>query len=428
MEAIKSAHVPAKRINVIDALRGFALLGVILIHMLQYFGYSTVNTHEISRFPLLDRIVQILANNIIAGRFINIFSFLFGLSFFIQMDRASKKGIDFRSRFLWRMVILFVIGLVGTMFTYMDILTIYAFFGLFLVLLFPLKNWLLIILTGLILSGLPLMTITGFDNITLKKSVPFSYDMPSESFSKSEIAEITANENEAFNNRTFFGTAKDNLTNKTKDKLKFQFALSSRGYVTFALFLLGLLVGRSGFFEKVSIRRKKNIILLAGFFIASVVIEVIGKIITPSEPINLLMHISLGQQVPLSSIVTSTLNDLGSLTESGILVMGFIVLYQTKAFGKYLDILSSYGRMGLTNYEIQNITGAILFSTWGFGSFFGKLGFTELFILGLIIYILQIIISRQWMKHFLYGPLEWLWRSGTYMKWQPFTRRKTINI
>src|SRR5690554_7445367 len=93
MEAIKSAHVPAKRINVIDALRGFALLGVILIHMLQYFGYSTVNTHEISRFPLLDRIVQILANNIIAGRFINIFSFLFGLSFFIQMDRASKKGI-----------------------------------------------------------------------------------------------------------------------------------------------------------------------------------------------------------------------------------------------------------------------------------------------------------------------------------------------
>jgi uncharacterized protein len=101
------------------------------------------------------------------------------------------------------------------------------------------------------------MTITGFDNITLKKSVPVSYDMPSESFSKSEIAEITANENEAFNNRTFFGTAKDNLTNKTKDKLKFQFALSSRGYVTFALFLLGLLVGRSGFFEKVSIRRKK---------------------------------------------------------------------------------------------------------------------------------------------------------------------------
>ena len=140
--------------------------------------------------------------------------------------------------------------------------------------------------------------------------------MPSESFSKSEIAEITANENEAFNNRTFFGTAKDNLTNKTKDKLKFQFALSSRGYVTFALFLLGLLVGRSGFFEKVSIRRKKNIILLAGFFIASVVIEVIGKIITPSEPINLLMHISLGHLVPLSSIVTSTLNDLGSLTES----------------------------------------------------------------------------------------------------------------
>ncbi len=138
------------------------------------------------------------------------------------------------------------------------------------------------------------------------------------------------------------------------------------------------------------------------------------------------MHISQGLEVPMISIITSTLNDLGSLSQSGVLAMGFIVLYQTKALGKYLEGLSSYGRMGLTNYEIQNISGAILFSTWGFGSFFSRLGMTELFLLGLLIYTLQIIISRQWMKHFLYGPLEWFWRSGTYMRWQPFKRRKTI--
>lgn len=427
MEPIKEKTVPGNRINVIDALRGFALLGVILIHILQLFGYSSVNMPDAARFPLFDRVVQMIANYVIAGRFINIFSFLFGLSFFIQMDRASKKGVDFRGRFLWRMVILFAIGIIGTIFTYMDILSIYAFFGIILVLLFPLKNWVLITITAIILLGLPLMTIVGFDNITLEQTTAMAANQQVElQFTKSEIMSVLSNDIDVPANGSFFEAAKDNLTRKTSEKLNFQFLLSSRGYVTFALFILGFVVGRTGFFEKVNVRRKKNFILLIGFIIASVVIELIGQLITPDNPINLLMHISQGLEVPMISIITSTLNDLGSLSQSGVLAMGFIVLYQTKALGKYLEGLSSYGRMGLTNYEIQNISGAILFSTWGFGSFFGRLGMTELFLLGLLIYTLQIIISRQWMKHFLYGPLEWFWRSGTYMRWQPFKRRKTI--
>lgn len=199
--------VKARRITVIDALRGFALLGVIIIHMMQ--------------------------------RFINIFAFLFGLSFFIQMDSASRKGVDFRKRFLWRMAILFTIGIVGNSFFTSDILSIYAFFGVIMVFLF----------------------------------------------------------------------------------------------------------------------------------------------------------------------------------------LGFITLYQIKAVGRYLDILTPYGRMGLTNYEMQGVLGAIMFSFWGFGSFFSTLGATELFVLGIIIYISQMLFSKYWLKYFLYGPLEWLWRSGTYLKWQPLRKK-----
>lgn len=426
MESNRSIPIQATRINVIDALRGFALLGVILIHMLQYFGYSYDSVHISARFPMFDTIVQKLAYYVIAGRFINIFSFLFGLSFFIQMERASIKGVDFRGRFLWRMVILFIIGLVGTIFTYMDILSIYAFFGIILVMLFPLKNRVLIVLTCLILSGLPLMTIVGFENITLE-TTSLTISQPVESYmAKSEIITTPAHENEMFLQGSFFDSAKENLTTKTKEKLNYQFLLSSRGYVTFALFILGFVVGRTGFFEKVNVRRRKNIILLIIFITVSAIIEIVKQVITPENPINLLMHISQGLEVPISSIISSTLNDLGSLFQSGILAVTFIVLYQTKIAGKYLDLLSSYGRMGLTNYEIQNFSGSILFSTWGLGSFFGGLGFTELFLIGLIIYTIQVIISKQWMKYFLYGPLEWLWRSGTYMKWQPFIRRKNI--
>lgn len=427
MEANKSILVSHKRINVIDALRGFSLLGVILIHMMQNFGYLSGNIIEEARYPMFDTIIQLLTTHVIAGRFITIFSFLFGLSFFIQMDRASKRGVDFRGRFLWRMLILFVIGIVGTTFAYMDILTLYAFYGIILVLLFPLRNWVLITMTSLILLGLPLMSIVGFDNITFNESTAITLNQSSDAnVIGSETLNSTTNEDILITNASFLESAKDNLFVKTKEKLNFQFRKSSIGYIVFALFILGFVVGRTGFFEKVNIKRRKNYILLISFFIVSIVTKLLARLVAPENSTDIFLLVSQGLKVPITSIIALTLNDLSMLFQSGVLAMGFIVLYQTKVFGKYLDLLSPYGRMGLTNYEIQNVVGAILFSSWGLGSFFGGLGITELFFLGLIIYVIQIIASKQWLKHFLYGPLEWLWRSGTYIKWQSFKRKKTI--
>ena len=107
--------VKDNRITVIDALRGFALLGVVLVHMQQHysiFNFGAFTPTE-PAFPVLDEWIGWLTRNVLMGRFINIFAFLFGMSFFIQMDRAARKGVDFRRRFIWRMVILFLIGVVG---------------------------------------------------------------------------------------------------------------------------------------------------------------------------------------------------------------------------------------------------------------------------------------------------------------------------
>ena len=341
------------------------------------------------------------------------------------MDRASKRGVDFRGRFLWRMLILFVIGIVGTTFAYMDILTLYAFYGIILVLLFPLRNWVLITLTSLILFGLPLMSMVGFDNITFNETITLNQPSDANVVDR-ETLNTTTNEDVLITNSSFIESAKDNLFVKTKEKLNFQFRKSSIGYIVLALFILGFVVGRTGFFEKVNIKRKKNYILLISFFIVSVVTKLLGRLVAPENSTDIFLLVSQGLKVPISSIIALTLNDLSMLFQSGVLAMGFIVLYQTKFLSKYLDLLSPYGRMGLTNYEAQNVVGAILFSSWGLGSFFGGLGITELFFLGLIIYAIQIIASKQWLRHFLYGPLEWLWRSGTYVKWQPFKRTKTI--
>ena len=77
------------------------------------------------------------------GRFINIFALLFGLSFFIQMDRAAKKGIDFRGRFVWRMIILMVLGILCHSFYNVEIISVYAFFGLLMIPLYKVKKWVL---------------------------------------------------------------------------------------------------------------------------------------------------------------------------------------------------------------------------------------------------------------------------------------------
>lgn len=399
---------PNKRITVIDALRGFALLGVILMHMLQHFGIFSGLRPEEAQFPILDGAIQWLANNVIMGRFINIFACLFGLSFFIQMNSAARRGVDFRKRFLWRMAILFVIGMIGNSFFTADILSIYAVFGVVLVFLFPLKNWTLILIACLLLLGTPRLIMMGYDRMTQTE----------------QVVESTSQERRRARtpDMTYLESAKTNLTTGLQGKLNYQFGMNGRGYITMALFIFGLVIGRLQFFKDIENKQKRNLALFAGFLIGTFLLNLMLHWI-PQDPISFRMLMTPGYEIPLSAVAVSALNDINVVLSSGALAMGFIVLYQIKNIGKYLDVITPYGRMGLTNYEMQGILGAFIFSMWGFGSIFGSWGTTEVFVLGLVVYAMQILLSRYWLKYFQYGPLEWLWRSATYLKWQPL--RKT---
>src|SRR5690606_22552771 len=151
----KSLSTPLSRITLLDALRGFSLLGVILMHMLQQFSITSPPEARGPLFPEMDETIQWIGQNFIMGRFINIFAFLFGLSFFIQLDRAAKKGTDFRGRFIWRMFVMLLIGLIGNCFYRGEIISLYAIFGIILVLLYRAKSWILISLAAILLLGIP---------------------------------------------------------------------------------------------------------------------------------------------------------------------------------------------------------------------------------------------------------------------------------
>jgi len=266
-------------------------------------------------FPILDEAVQWLFQNVIMGRFINIFAFLFGLSFFIQMDRASKKGIDFRGRFLWRLVLLFVIGMIGTCFTYLDILPIYALFGVVLVFLFPLKNWMLMIIVALLLLGTPRIFIVGVDKISNKPTTEVIQSIPQQPDRGRSRPAASANENRE--KPTFFQTAKQNVTRGTMSKFNYQFGVSGRGYVTLALFIVGLVVGRIRFFEEVHIKRKRNVVLFLVFLISTLLIDFTIGLLS-KEPVNLFMLMRQGDNIPPVALIVTALNDINLVLLSGL--------------------------------------------------------------------------------------------------------------
>ncbi|MEL4456425.1 DUF418 domain-containing protein [Lutimonas vermicola] len=428
MKNNKSLSAPLERITVLDALRGFALFGVIIMHMLQHFGIRNGGAQEaVHRFPVLDEAVQWIGNNIIMGRFINIFAFLFGLSFFIQMDRAAKKGIDFRGRFVWRMIILMAMGLLCQSFYNLEIISVYAFFGLLLIPLFKVKNWLLIAIFSFFLLGGPRTINVIHHNYTTAIELAHIEDQKStEDQVKTEQQrndfQSPRELPEHIKNPTFLNTAKFNYKERLPAKLNYQFGLIGRGYITFALFVLGLLIGRIRFFEKLARRKKQNKKLFIGFLLATL-IAILIKNTLPSIDFGMLFRPE-GQILPSSILTALAMADLSMVLSSAALTLGFILLYQNGKYKKYLEVLSPYGRTGLTNYIMQGALGSLIFSLWAFGSIFGGWGAAALFSFGIVIYIIQGIISKYWLEYYLYGPLEWLWRSLTYLKIQPYVKKK----
>ena len=102
--------------------------------------------------------------------------------------------------------------------------------------------------------------------------------------------------------------------------------------------------------------------------------------------------------------------------------MGYIaaltLLVEKESWKKRLSFLAPIGRMGLTNYILHAIAFILIFEDYGLG-LYGKTGGLYRIMLGIPVFVLLYLFSRWWLRHFRYGPFEWLWRSLTYLKFQP---------
>ena len=116
-----------------------------------------------------------------------------------------------------------------------------------------------------------------------------------------------------------------------------------------------------------------------------------------------------------------TFFDLMNLGMTAVIVSVFVILYKKKSTGSFLQKFIPYGKMALTNYFVQSIVGTFIFFGWGLG-YITKIPSSVALVIAIAIIISQMLFSKLWLKYFNYGPLEWLWRSVTFLKRYPLKK------
>jgi len=409
------AETLKQRIITVDALRGFALLGILLAHMVYWYNAGPLPGEIFEKHNNIGSgIIGTINEIFISGKFFAFFSFLFGLSFFLQMKSMEDTGRPFVWRYAWRITLMGIIGLLHHAFWRGDILSIYAPLGFILLPMRKLSNKAVLIIGILLAINLPglLIQLTGLiEQLTTNTpppppppaGTPAGID-PSQAFYK------------AVYKSDIWSMMKNNILS-IGEKFDFQFG-SGRIYVTLGFFLLGMYSGRRGWFAMSSDALKpifKKIKTRSGWLVLITLICALGMF-------GINEAFKLGwERSPVPGFIFSIFYNVNNASLVVFYVTGITLLMNRPFWQRLLYPLAPIGKMALTSYLLQTALGLTLF--FGFG--FGLVGITPPWlnwIIAIVFFILQARFCKWWFRHFYFGPVEWLWRTATYFKIQPFRK------
>lgn len=380
------------RVEVADVLRGLAVMGIILLHSIEHFNFYSFpdTTGQSAWLTFTDKAVWDGLFFLLGGKAYAVFALLFGFSYFIQYDNQRMRGHDFRLRFCWRLILLFLIGNLNAMFFTAEVLVLYSLVGFILPLACKMKDkWIFVLACILLIQPLPLYyTLRAcFDPAFVTPALPTG-DLWGATF-------------EVQSHGTFWETVRVNLWEGQLASLAWAWD-NGRVFQTAALFLLGFLAGKHGLFLKENLKIWNKVLcgsLLAFFPLYGLGNMLPGFIDNPSI------------RTPLLLIISSLYKFAFML----LLVSAILFAYYRTRLQRRLAQIVPYGRMSLTNYITQSIFGSLLFYNWGFG-LHDDLGITASFLTGILLFILQFSFCRWWMAHHSHGPMEYLWKRATWLK------------
>jgi uncharacterized protein len=399
MSSSAISQTSAPRLDALDVLRGFALFGILVVN-LPFFAHPiytvAASGHATAWFDQLARAIVAFA---FEAKFYVLFAFLFGYGLSVQLARASSAGDSPGPRYLRRLIGLLFFGVLHAVLLFVgDILVSYVVLGIFLWLLRDWEPRTLLWFAG----GMMVVAVIGRIVLGLVAS-------GGDFQSTTELALLADQAS-----RNYLGTFGSAVAQRVQDLLVFYSFTPLFNWPTMmAMFALGLATGKQNVFADLPrytplVRRLLPWALLLG----------VGG--------NLLYAAFMHQSTdPMLSMLALTVEALAAPALTFCYVVGVIWLAQHPTVGSWLAPLRSTGRMSLTNYLVQAIICSIIFNGWGFG-LFGQIGSFGLLLLAPAIYALQVVGSTLWLRYFRLGPDEWLLRSWTYLRWQPFRRTAVV--
>ncbi|RYY73358.1 MAG: DUF418 domain-containing protein [Gammaproteobacteria bacterium] len=394
------------RILIVDVLRGFALFGIFYAHMIFWYPGGPL-PEEVYRtnMNIPSGIAIGLYMLFFIGKFFSLFSFLFGLSFYIQMQALAAKHENVVLRFVWRLAILGVIGLIHHAFWRADILTIYVPLGFILLFARNLSNKLLLILGVAFILNIPTKIIEAV-SILMHGTIEF---IPNNFVTDGPKYYAVMNQ------ATFAEVVNHNM-HAWKEKLDYQLT-SGRLFITFGFFLLGMLAGKQQWFTDIEKNQElfrkiwKSLGLgLIALAAAGIALAIIAH----------LLSIDMKNSHWLRWLAGYFVDGFNSGLTFFYIASICLLMLKPKWNNRFVP-LSYIGKMALTSYLTQTIFGVLLFFSFGLGLFLKTSPATNI-VICCAIFAVQIMFCKYWLKSFNYGPIEWLWRSATYLKWQPLSK------
>jgi uncharacterized protein len=401
----------------LDVLRGFALCGVFMANVYLWFsGRMFLSRAQfeaaLQEASWLDLAVNHAFGPLIAGRFITLFSFLFGLGFAVQLGRAEGRGTPIVPLYARRLGVMLVIGLAHLFLLFQgDIVSTYALLG-FTLLLFHRRSDRTLLLWAAVLIFLVPVLWSVVQRLPQLLGSPGAEEALKAANARSGAFRALALE--AFSQGSWLDTVRSGAAYYVGDLFKM---LSGFLPIIVGRFLLGLWAGRRRLFHDAPqhlpfFRRLLGWSLGLGLF-ASGVGVLVGQLFS--------RKLMPPEVLPWLPYVMGPLRHLGELGMAAAYVSGITLLFQRDAWQRLLALLAPVGRMALSNYFLQSVMGVLLFYGYGLG-LMGKLGSAAQLGVALTLFALQMVLSRLWLSRFRFGPAEWVTRSLTYGKAQPMRR------
>jgi uncharacterized protein len=367
------------RVDLLDSVRGFALMGLFLVHCVEQ--YELFWSH-----PDFGPVYQWVFG-LFSGKSYILMALCFGVSFYLIMQGAARRGQDYNWRFTWRLATLMILGLLHGLIYRGDFLQNIAVVGLAMLAFDRIKsNRVLLWLAAMCLLQLPLLlrAWAASQGYAWGLADPlYMNDTGAAAMATGSFAELVhANATSGFVMRWSY------------------FIESGRVMQMFGLFIIGLVLGRIGFFARPDAFKPQRRWLLAASLLLWAVLYFRG-----TDVLN-----SLVAEGPVRNNLQWAMDCWGGVALMTAEMLAFIALFES--VNPIARLFAAPGRMTLTLYVGESILFTPIFYGYGLG-LYDDLSSLQCLEIGIVAFAVQIVFAHLWFRRFHYGPLEWIWRAAT---------------